>query len=354
MQHNAWAALLGKVASAAIVLCGLWTLASAAEPKIVLRLADFFPSGARIPQYTAQFFMKLVQDRTGNEVGFEYYPAEQLGKARDMMQLTLDGVTDIGLVDPSYVSDRLPLGGVAELPGMFQTACAGTRAFWKLATGDGILARKELAPAGLRVLFAVTQPPYQLLTRSKVERPADIKGLKLRTSGGAMDVTVRNLGAVPLRITGPDTFQALSRGTIDGAILPMISVISYQLADLLKYTTVGENFGDLAIVYMISETKWQALPPQIREILRKAGEDTTDYACRTAQQDNEPALDELKKHGAQVIHFDAVAEEDIRKATTPTAADWAAALDKRGKAGSEVLEAFQAAVKEQGEANAPR
>jgi TRAP-type C4-dicarboxylate transport system substrate-binding protein len=346
---------LGRVAVIAIALLGLWTRpAPAAEQKIVLRLSDFFPSGARIPQYTAQYFMKLVQERTDDAVTFEYYPAEQLGKARDLMQLTLDGVTDIGLVDPSYVSDKLPLGGVAELPGMFQTACGGTRAFWKLATGDGLLVEKELAPAGLRVLFVVTQPPYQLLTRRKIEQPKDISGLKLRTSGGAMDVTVRKLGGVPVRITGPDTFQALSRGTIDGAILPMISVISYQLADLIKFTTVGENFGDLAIVYMISEKRWRALPPNVQEVLRKAGEDTTAFACQTAEQDNGPALDQLKQHGVQVIEFDASAKEEIRQATAPTAVDWARALDARGKAGSEVLKAFQAAVREQDVARSPQ
>lgn len=39
-----------------------------------------------------------------------------MGKAKDLLSLTQSGVLDIGYVGPSYVSDKLPLFSVGELP----------------------------------------------------------------------------------------------------------------------------------------------------------------------------------------------------------------------------------------------
>jgi TRAP-type C4-dicarboxylate transport system substrate-binding protein len=75
---------------------------------------------------------------SGGAVEFEYYPGEQLGKANDILSLTQTGVIDVGYVATSYISEKLPLSSVAELPGSVKTACEGTRAYWALATGNRI------------------------------------------------------------------------------------------------------------------------------------------------------------------------------------------------------------------------
>jgi hypothetical protein len=46
-----------------------------------------------------------------------HYPAQQLGKATDMLKLTQTGVADIGYVAPAYASDKMPVSEVAILPG---------------------------------------------------------------------------------------------------------------------------------------------------------------------------------------------------------------------------------------------
>lgn len=122
---------------------------------IKLRLADVYPVGHNVSEGTAKFFMEEVRKRSNGRIDFEYYPAEQLGKGKDMLQLTQTGVTDIGLVVPSYISDKMPLSAVAELPGGYSTSCQGSLAFWSLTHG-GALDKLEFAPNGVRVLIAHT------------------------------------------------------------------------------------------------------------------------------------------------------------------------------------------------------
>ncbi len=100
----------------ALVLGTFATVPAASAQEITLRAADSFPSGHYIGANLIQVFMDTVSEKTGGKVAFEYFPAQQLGKSADMLSLTQSGVTDIGYVGPSYVSDKMPLSSVGELP----------------------------------------------------------------------------------------------------------------------------------------------------------------------------------------------------------------------------------------------
>src|ERR1700710_2420471 len=119
-------------------------LAQAADP-VKLRVADSFPKGHYLVKLILEPWMAEVTKRTNGAVTFEHFPAQQMGKATDMLALTQAGAVDIGSVAPSYQSDKMPLSEVAQLPGAFKTACEGTLAYWKLARG-GILESQEYKP----------------------------------------------------------------------------------------------------------------------------------------------------------------------------------------------------------------
>ena len=248
IKSNGKSSLVRLIRPIAILFAAMIGIQGHSQEK--LRVADALPVGHYISEYAAKFWMQEVTSRTNGSVQFEYYPAEQLGKAKDMLSLAQSGVADIAYVATSYISDKLPLSSVAELPGSFSTSCEGTLAYWKLAIGDGIIAKRDFEPNGVRVLFALSLPPYQLLTaKRKFDSISSAKGLKIRIPGGAaLDAMVGALKAVPVRISSPELHESLSRGTIDGLLFPYGSSITYDLVSLLKYSTIGENFGSAVIV----------------------------------------------------------------------------------------------------------
>src|SRR5690606_35256361 len=65
-----------------------------AEP-ITLKLATFMPVDHPWTKAVTDPFMARVTELTNGQVNFEYYPAQQLGKAADLLMLAGDGVTDI-------------------------------------------------------------------------------------------------------------------------------------------------------------------------------------------------------------------------------------------------------------------
>ena len=195
--------LIGVLAAA--MLSG----AASAEDKINLRLGDSLPIGHIIHEAVTRPFIEAVARRTNGEVTIAHFPAEQLGKAKDLLRLTQSGVVDIGYVVPSYASDKMPLTAVAELPGGFRNACQGTVAYWALTRDGQFLAEKEFGPNGIRPLITFALPTYQFLlsTRKPISSLADIEGLKIRTAGGALDLMVRGIKAVPIRMSPPEIYE---------------------------------------------------------------------------------------------------------------------------------------------------
>src|SRR5690606_6538863 len=124
--------LIGAALAAAV-------FAAPASAQQTFRVGDSFPTGHYIAENTIKPFMAEVEKRMNGQVKFEYYPAQQLGKAKDLMSLALSGVADIAYVAPSFVTDKPPLSVVAELPEAFDASCHGTRAYWKLVKEGGLL-----------------------------------------------------------------------------------------------------------------------------------------------------------------------------------------------------------------------
>jgi TRAP-type C4-dicarboxylate transport system substrate-binding protein len=332
--------LIGVIAAVAI------SGTARAEDKISLRLGDSLPIGHIIHEAVTKPFIEAVARRTNGEVTIAHFPAEQLGKAKDLLRLTQSGVVDIGYVVPSYASDKMPLTAVAELPGGFRNACQATAAYWALTRDGRFLAEKEFAPNGIRPLITFALPTYQFLlsTRKPVNSLADIEGLKIRTAGGALDLMVRGFKAVPIRMSPPEIYESMSRGTLDGALLGYQSAVSYDLIGLLKTGTLNEPLSSVVITYSISAAKWKALPEPIQKVLAEEGERITKESCAKFAHAEEQALAKAKEKGIKLIRFSPEDEKTMASVFETVNQDWASGLDGRGKPGTEALKIWREAL----------
>lgn len=313
--------------------------------KTVMRVADSLPVGHVFADFGVKYWMDAVTKRTNGAITFEYFPSEQLGKVTDMLSLTQSGVIDVGYVVPSYIPDKMVLSAVAELPGGFQTSCQGTTAYWKVAT-EGVLASKEFAANKIVPMFAWVVPPYQVFSvKRRISTIAALDGMKLRTSGTAQDLTVRKLKAVPVRMTGPEIYESLTRGTMDGLIWPFLSVIPYKTERIIKFATTGQNFGSFVGTYAMSEENWNRLSPETRKVIREVGNETTKYLCEKLDRDELPTIDKLKQAGMEMITWSPEDQQKINELVSGVANDWANSLDKRGMPGTAALMEFSAAAK---------
>ena len=208
------------VGAAIATLCAL---PATAQDTVKLKFADWLPPTHYTSAEGAVVLIEKAKELAGDSLQIDYFPAEQLGKGADMLRLGQSGIAEIVNIAPAYITEKFPLSGVAELPNIYQQSCDGSLAFDELATGDGILAESEWKPNGMKVLFVGGLGAYRLLTAEKqVNTAADIEGLKLRTAGGAMDMTAAAMKARRLRKTCSGVIS-------DGEILVILSLPCHSI-----------------------------------------------------------------------------------------------------------------------------
>lgn len=327
------------IVSALLIAVGAATQPAAAQDgkKLVLRVADQFPQGHFLPRYGIKPWMEQVTKATDGQVQFEYYPAEQLGKAKDLLSLVQSGVADVVLFAPSYASDKMPLTAALELPGMFTSSCQATFTHMKLAKEGAALAQ-EYASNGVRVLFSAVYPPYQLVSaKRKIDSPKDIEGMKIRVLGGAMDLTVRKLKGVGVKMASPEAFEAITRGTLDGAIFSYGVTANYKLP--AKYVTAGEGFGTAAAIFIVSENRWKQFPENVKKAMLEAGAEASRSACAGMDKEEASDFEKLQQSGVTPVRWSGQDKKELDAVLASVANEWATDLDKRGKPGSEVLKA---------------
>jgi TRAP-type C4-dicarboxylate transport system substrate-binding protein len=330
----------------AALLAGTLAGPGQAADTLHLRMADSLPSGHIIAETSTKPWMALVSRLSRGAVSIDYYPSEQMGKAKDMLMLTQSGVIDIGYIGPAYVSEKMPLSAVAELPGSATSACQVMNAYWKMSRPGGYLYENEYKRNRIRPLFLAALPPYQMVIGSSrsINKLGDVAGAKLRASGGAQDFVMHELGVVPVHMAPPGIYESMARGTIDGALLAFVSVDSYKLDPLVKGATVGANFGTVVVTYSISERKWAKLSPAIQDVLVQAGDQITRQACATFDAREKLAIAKLRKAGVKLATFQSDDRVKLDAIYAKVANRWAASLDKRGRPGTATLEAYRAAL----------
>jgi TRAP-type C4-dicarboxylate transport system substrate-binding protein len=324
---------------AAAVLCAAGA-ASAQTAKI--KIADSFPAGHYLHKYfTMPMVERLKATAAGKDFEFEYYPAEQMGKAKDFLSLTQSGVIDIAYVAPGFVSDKMPLSVVPELPLAYTGSCQATLAYFNLVKPGGLLDKKEFAPNGVRLLFTIVLPPYQVITRKPFGNLKEIEGMKIRASGSAKELLVKKLKAVPVLMPTPEVYESLSRGTIDGVLFPFNSLAPYEVDKLSKTGTIGSNFGSFVANWVISEKRFQSLPPAMQKDLTAMGEELTKSVCAQVEKDEAGDIAKTQALGVKLTPLSKADQDALAVAAGEVASEWAATLDRRGKSGTEVLNALK-------------
>lgn len=321
-------------------------ISQAAEP-IQLKVASFLPETHHVVQHGTKVLIDRFLERTRGKTEVTFFPAEQAGKAKQLVDLMQAGALDIVEVPLGYYIERFPLFGVVELPGVAPSPCASVKALHAVADPGGVLHKNDIARQGMHSLSYIIFPSYSAVSRVPIRSAEDFKGLKLRIAGGAMEREVANLDGVPVKISSPETYQSLSRGTIDGALFTYLTVKQYDLQDVAKYGTSGYSFGGAIIILMMTEKKFKALPHDIQIALDEAGREAEQSYCRFADDGEADARKAVATAGVTIHEFTLEQKAGLDAKLSSLSDEWAKNLDSRGKPASEVLKQYKAALASQ-------
>ena len=264
----------------------------------------------------AEKFKALAEAATKGRVKIELYPNSTLYKDKEELEALQLGA--VQMLAPSLAKFG-PLGvkefELFDLPFVFNDKQALYRVT-QGPIGQGML--KKLESKGIRGL-AYWDNGFKMMSSNRAMRvPADIKGLKLRIqSSKVLDEQMRALGANPQVMAFSEVYQAMQTGVVDGSENPPSNIFTQKMHEVQKHLT-ATNHGYIGYAVIVNKKFWDKLPPEVRTQLEGAMTEATDYANQIAQQENDQALDNIRKSGKTVIYVPTEAERaEWRKALVP-------------------------------------
>ncbi len=324
--------------AAALLACALAAvqLTAHAQAPIVIKfshvVAKDTPKGK-----AAEKFRELAEAATKGRVKIEVYPNSTLYKDKEELEALQLGA--VQMLAPSLAKFG-PLGvkefELFDLPYVFPDKAALDR------ITDGPIGRdllKKLEPKGILGL-AYWDNGFKMMSSNRPMRvPADMKGLKMRIQASkVLDEQMRSLGANPQVMAFSEVYQALQTGVVDGTENPPSNLYTQKMHEVQKHLT-ATNHGYIGYAVIVNKKFWDKLPADIRTQLEGAMKEATVYADKIAQEENDKALDAVKKSGKTTVYVPTDAEK----------AEWRKALlqvqkTMEGRIGQDLIDAVNKAV----------
>ena len=200
------------------------------------------------PTTSFSLALKRIGDRLtakfGDSVDVKYvYNIMDVGyRGSDILWLVENGVLSLGYQSSSYMTERVPELGLADLPFLF-SATATARAAIDGEFGQLLAARIE-AQMDFRILGYFENGFRHISNRVRAVRtPADLAGLKIRVLPSAVHArTFELLGAEPQIMDLSEAIAAVQAGTLDAQENPFSNTVTYGVHEFHRFHTQTNHF----------------------------------------------------------------------------------------------------------------
>ncbi len=263
--------LITIAALAFVVMASLIIGPSAVEAKTFqLRYSIFFPPTH--DQCKAGIaWAEEVEKRTNGRVKVTVFPAGTLTKANQCYDGVVNGISDIGMSCFAYTRGRFPIMEAVDLPHGYTNGRVATHVATEFYR---IMKPQELSD--VQVMYIHAHGPGLLHTKKPVQKLAELKGMKIRSTGLSAKVT-EAVGAVPVAMPQPATYEALQKGVVEGTFTPIETLKGWKQAEVIKYTTDCSSIGYTTAMFVVMNKKtWNSLPKDIQAIIEEINNEWID------------------------------------------------------------------------------
>jgi len=312
-------------------------VATAAE--IELRYSTFFPP-THIQAKLAEAWIQEVEKQTDGKVKITFFPGGTLGKGPEIYGHVLKGVTDIGFCLFAYTRGRFPVMEAVDLPLGYPTGSCATRVvnrFYKK------FKPKELDK--IHVLYLHAHGPGLLHTEEPVYTLADMKGMKIRSTGFSAKVA-KALGGVPVAMGQGGAYEALQKGVVEGTLSPMEVLKGWKQAEVIKSTTECFSVGYTTGFYVVmNKEKWQALPKDVRKVMTKASKEWIAKHGKAWDESDEEGKKYTLSLGNEIIPLSVAESTKWKTAVRPVIDDFIEAREKQGMPAEKYVKFLEKEIK---------
>lgn len=226
----------------------------------VLRYTSHLPSSHPLYHQVFLPWAEIVAEQTEGRLRWEHFVDGQLHGPLDGFKAVTANVTDYTHAYATYQPGSFHLTHGLQLPFLFQNS------------GVAALVSEELYPKYLKgeyermqvyLAHCTSTSAYDILSKRPVRTPADMRGLKVRSTGGSMAEILRQLGAIPVVLATSETYTAFQRGIIDAVALGAPDMAAYRIYESANYY-LPIRLTHTVIQFCLNPRTFDNLPADLR------------------------------------------------------------------------------------------
>ncbi len=263
----------------------------------------------------AKRFSELVKTRTGGRINVNTYGSGKLGTDAQMQSALQGGVQELMVGPTSGLVGVVKEYALLDLP-FLVSSFKEADSLLDGPVGQSLF--QKLEAHGL-VGLAYWENGFRHLTNSRrpVNKLEDIAGLKIRVIPNPVYIeTFKALGANPLPLPYTELYGALETRSVDAQENGLGLIESGKFYEVQKYLTLSAHSYTPYIV--LASKKWfDKLPEADRELVRKAAVDAGTYQRQINREETRKLVDQMKKHGLQVVDLPAAEANRMREKVRP-------------------------------------
>jgi TRAP-type C4-dicarboxylate transport system substrate-binding protein len=287
-----------------------------------------------------------IAKESANKMKCQILPAMSGGGTPpQLVDRVKDGVDDLVITLPGYTAGRFPLMEVFELPFMTNSAEAGARAAWDYLNKNAL---KEFP--GTKILATWVHDEGYVHTKDRqVKTLADFKGLKMRAPTRQTNKLLAALGASPVGMPLPAIPDAVSKGTIDGFLLPWEVMPSLKLQEMVKYHSLTDPsrpaLYSAVFIFAMNQAKYDSLPADLKKVIdNNSGIETAAMFGHAMDEGDKIGLSLAQKAGNNIITLDAAETQRWQRAAAGVRAEWYHQVAEKGIDGPKLAAEAEALI----------
>lgn len=296
---------------------------------VVIRFAHGF-SPQSLTGRSLDEWAKLVEAKSGGAAKVQIFPAAQLYDMQSLPQALANGNIDGGASMTPYSTQIVPAVGIWALPSLIRN---DNDAF-KVAASP--VATKLAAMFEAKNLHIVSWWPFggiKWFGNKPMLTPADVKGLKVRSSADVISRVIELMGGTPVFIEANEVYAALQRGMIDANTISASSIIDRKLIEVTKHgNDISAGYAMLMLTF--NKAVWESYSPQVRAAISDASDQIRKKVEAGVILDEDSKIKQSIAKGLK-YHTATPAEQALwRKAAQPV---WEDFRKLNGPLGAELL-----------------
>lgn len=273
---------------------------SAAE-KIKMYIAG--TSGADDTQSMGHFELEKRLEKASDGVfDVEVKISGVMGETDDVTEQAIQGVPVLNATDPGRIASFVPDYGLIQMPYIFPDYTYLNKV---METDLYKKWEKDFEAKGIKLVTSnCFSGNRSWLTNMPVEKPADLKGVKIRTIGSDLFVnSINAMGGVATALPWGETYQGLEQGVVDGTEAQIPGIYSMRMYEICKYVSLSEHFA--LIGSMVTGTKFfNSLPEKYQTMLMTQAYETYRDNQQVLMDKSEEYIKEMESNGVKFLKID--------------------------------------------------